>query len=184
MRQILGDLRRAIFSRSFLIAFGGMTLCLCIGVFSNALGVFRMEQPEVMYGYHNELLLSALSSDIILFAVPILAAIPYTTAFTDDVRSGYLKPYLTRTSVSRYILGKGLGAAISGGLALVLGILLAQGIFLLVFSPIEVYGEWAVESRIPDIILRLFLFFLSGAMWASVGLLASSLTQNVYLAAS
>jgi ABC-type transport system involved in multi-copper enzyme maturation permease subunit len=182
MRQILGDLRRAIFSRSFLIAFGGMTLCLCIGVFSNALGVFRMEQPEVMYGYHNELLLSALSSDIILFAVPILAAIPYTTAFTDDVRSGYLKPYLTRTSVSRYILGKGLGAAISGGLALVLGILLAQGIFLLVFSPIEVYGEWAVESRIPDIILRLFLFFLSGAMWASVGLLASSLTQNVYLA--
>ena len=182
MIQIIGDIKRAVFSRPFLIAYGGMVLCLIIGAFSDALSVFRMEKVHVLYGYHRELLLNALSSDIILFAVPILAAIPYTTAFTDDVKSGYLKPYLTRTSVTKYILGKGIGAAISGGLALVLGILTALGIFALVFSPIEVYGEYAVESKIPDIILRLFLFFFSGAMWASVGLLASSLTQNVYLA--
>ena len=182
MRQIWGDIKRAIFGRSFLIAFGGMVLCLLIGAFSDALSVFRMEERHVLYGYHRELLLNALGSDIILFAVPILAAIPYTTAFTDDVKSGYLKPYLTRTSVTRYILGKGIGAAVSGGLALVLGILTALGIFMLVFSPMEVYGEYAVESKIPDIVLRCFLFFLSGAMWASVGLLCSSLTQNVYLA--
>lgn len=182
MRQVLGDLKRAILGRSFLIAFIGMVLCLCIGAFSDALTTFRMESVQVMYGYHRELLLKALGSDIILFAVPILAAIPYTTAFTDDVRSGYLKPYLTRTSVIRYILGKGIGAAVSGGLALVLGILAALGLFFLVFSPFEVYGEYAVQSLIPDIVLRLFLFFLAGALWASVGLLASSLTQNVYLA--
>lgn len=182
MRQVLGDLKRAILGRSFLIAFIGMVLCLCIGAFSDALTTFRMESVQVMYGYHRELLLKALGSDIILFAVPILAAIPYTTAFTDDVRSGYLKPYLTRTSVTRYILGKGIGAAVSGGLALVLGILAALGLFFLVFSPFEVYGEYAVQSLIPDIVLRLFLFFLAGALWASVGLLASSLTQNVYLA--
>lgn len=182
MRQVLGDIRRAVFGRSFLIAFGGMVICLLIGAFSDALSVFRMEDGYVLYGYHRELLLNALSSDIILFAVPILAAIPYTTAFTDDVKSGYLKPYLTRTSVTRYILGKGIGAAVSGGLALVLGILVTLGIFMLVFSPMEVDGEYAVESKIPDIVLRLFLFFLAGALWASVGLLASSLTQNVYLA--
>ena len=182
MRQILGDIKRAVFSRSFLIAFLGMALCLCIGAFSDALSVFRMEEVRVMYGYHRELLLKALGSDVILFAVPILAAIPYTTAFTDDVKSGYLKPYLTRTSVSRYILGKGVGAAVSGGLALVLGIVTALGVFFLVFAPIEVYGEYAVKSLIPDMLLRLVLFFLSGALWASVGLLASSLTQNVYLA--
>ncbi len=182
MRQIFGDLKRAILGRSFLIAFLGMVLCLCIGVFSEAFAVFKMQPVEVMYGYHRELLLKALGSDIILFAVPILAAIPYTTAFTDDVKSGYLKPYLTRTSVTRYILGKGIGAAVSGGLALVLGIVTALGLFFLVFSPFEVYGEYAVPSLLPEIRLRLLLFFLSGALWASVGLLASSLTQNVYLA--
>ena len=182
LRAFLIDLKRAIISRSFLLAFGGMVLCLMIGAFSDVLSVFRMDNPHVMYGYHRELLLKALVSDIILFAVPILAAIPYTTAFIDDVKSGYLKPYLTRTSVTRYILGKGIGAAVSGGLALMLGILTALGIFMLVFSPIEVYGEYAIKSLIPDIILRLFLFFLSGALWANVGLLASSLTQNVHLA--
>ncbi len=182
MRQVLGDIRRAVFGRSFLIAFIGMVICLLIGAFSDMLGVFRMDPIQVSYGYHRELLLKTLSSNIILFAVPILAAIPYTTAFTDDVRSGFLKPYLTRTSVSRYILGKGIGAAVSGGLALVLGILVTLGLFFLVFSPFEVYGEYAVQSLIPDIVLRLVLFFLAGALWASVGLLASSLTQNVYLA--
>lgn len=182
MRQIFGDIKRAVFGRSFLIAFLGMILCLMIGAFSDALSVFRMEEVRVMYGYHRELLLKTLSSDIILFAVPILAAIPYTTAFTDDVKSGYLKPYLTRTSVSRYILGKGIGSAVSGGLALIFGIVTALGIFFLVFSPFEVYGEYAVKSLLPDIVLRLFRFFFAGALWASVGLLASSLTQNVYLA--
>ena len=182
MRQIFGDIKRAVFGRSFLIAFLGMILCLMIGAFSDALSVFRMEEVRVMYGYHRELLLKTLSSDIILFAVPILAAIPYTTAFTDDVKSGYLKPYLTRTSVSRYILGKGIGSAVSGGLALIFGIVTALGIFFLVFSPFEVYGEYVVKSLLPDIVLRLFLFFFAGALWASVGLLASSLTQNVYLA--
>ena len=182
MIQIIGDIRRALFERSFLIAFGGMVICLLIGAFSDTLSVFRMEEVRVMYGYHRELLLKALGSNVILFAVPILAAIPYTTAFTDDMKSGYLKPYLTRTSVSRYILGKGIGAAVSGGLALVLGIVTALSVFFLVFAPIEVYGEYAVKSLIPDILLRLVLFFLSGALWASVGLLASSLTQNVYLA--
>ena len=83
MRQIWGDIKRAIFGRSFLIAFGGMVLCLLIGAFSDALSVFRMEDARVLYGYHRELLLNALSSDIILFAVPILAAIPLAQSMGD-----------------------------------------------------------------------------------------------------
>ena len=182
MRQIFGDLRRAVFGRQFLIAWLGMVLCLIIGAFSEAMETFSFKPVTVVYGYHRSILLNALHSDIILLAVPILAAIPYTTAFTDDVRSGYLKPYLTRTTVSRYIWGKGIAAAFSGGFALALGIITALFISFLVFSPFEVYPEYAVPSRIPDLILFIFLFFLSGALWACVGLLASSLTQNVYLA--
>lgn len=182
MRQILGEIKRAVFGRQFLIAYLGMVLCLFIGAFSEGLDVFKTKPVMVTYGFHREILLRSLRSDIILLAVPILAAIPYTTAFTDDVRSGYLKPYLTRTTVSRYIRGKSIAAAFSGGFALALGILTALFISFLVFSPFEVYPEYAVPSRIPDLILFIFLFFLSGALWATVGLLASSLTQNVYLA--
>ena len=59
---------------------------------------------------------------------------------------------------------------------------LALFLFWLLCAPVEVYGEWAVPSKLPEIGLRLVLFFLSGALWATVGLLFSGLTQNVYLA--
>lgn len=47
-----------------------------IGAFSDALSVFRMENQLVMYGYHREILLNALSSDIILFASRSLPRFP------------------------------------------------------------------------------------------------------------
>ena len=182
MRHVLTEIGRAVCSKSFLLAAAGMGLCLCIGAFQSLWGLFQMEWPEALFGYHEELFLRCLEGELVLFAVPILAAMPYTAAFVEDVKSGYLKPFLTRTTVNRYIWGKSLGAAVSGGLALVTGMCLSLLIFWLVCAPVEVYGEWAVPSRLPEIGLRLVLFFLSGALWATVGLLFSGLTQNVYLA--
>ena len=182
MRHVLTEIGRAVCSKSFLLAAAGMGLCLCIGAFQSLWGLFQMEWPEALFGYHEELFLRCLEGELVLFAVPILAAMPYTAAFVEDVKSGYLKPFLTRTTVNRYIWGKSLGAAVSGGLALVTGMCLSLLIFWLVCAPVEVYGEWAVPSQLPEIGLRLILFFLSGAFWATVGLLFSGLTQNVYLA--
>ena len=182
MRHVLTEIGRAVCSKSFLLAAVGMAVCLCIGAFQSLWGLFQMEWPEALFGYHEELFLRCLEGELVLFAVPILAAVPYTAAFVEDVKSGYLKPFLTRTTVNRYIWGKSLGAAVSVGLALVTGMCLSLLIFWLVCAPVEVYGEWAVPSRLPEIGLRLVLFFLSGALWATVGLLFSGLTQNVYLA--
>ncbi|MBQ6147032.1 MAG: hypothetical protein IJI82_08370, partial [Clostridia bacterium] len=182
MRHIGTDVKRAVASRSFLLAALGMAACLCIESFQSLWRLFQMEWPEALLGYHEDLFLQCLGGELVLFAVPILSAVPYTAAFVEDVKSGYLKPYLTRTTINRYVWGKSLGAALSGGLALAAGMGLALFIFFLVCAPVEVYGEWAVPSRMPEIGLRLVLFFLSGALWATVGLLFSGLTQNVYLA--
>ncbi len=182
MRDILNDLKRAVSGRAFLYALFGMMLCIAAGVFTDILSVLRMNSPEVMPGYHNELILKALSGDVILFAVPILAAIPYTASFAEDVRSGFMKPILTRTSVSKYLLGKGIACAVSGGLVLSLGILLMYLVFFAAFSPIEVFGEFAVKSRAPEVMGKLLLFFLSGAFWASVGLYFSTLKESASLA--
>ena len=182
MRHLWADVKRALLSGSFLLAALGMALCLCIGAFQSLWRLFQMELPRVLLGYHEDLFLQCLGGELVLFAVPILSAVPYTAAFVEDVKSGYLKPYLTRTTVSRYIWGKSLGAALSGGLALAVGMCLSLFVFWLLCAPVEVYGEWAVPSRLPEIGLRLVLFFLSGALWATVGLLFSGLTQNVYLA--
>ena len=182
MRHVWADVKRAVCSRSFLLAALGMAACLCIGAFQSLWRLFQMEWPEALFGYHEDLFLECLGGELVLFAVPILAAVPYTAAFVEDVKSGYLKPYLTRTTVDSYIWGKSLGAALSGGLALIAGMGLALLVFWLLCAPVEVYGEWAVPSKLPEIGLRLVLFFLSGALWATVGLLFSGLTQNIYLA--
>ena len=111
MRHIWADVKRAVFSRSFLLAALGMALCLAIGGFQDLYRLFRMDWPEALFGYHEELFLRCLEGELVLFAVPILSAVPYTAAFVEDVKSGYLKPYLTRTTVDRYVWGKSLGAA-------------------------------------------------------------------------
>ncbi len=138
MRHIWADVKRAVFSRSFLLAALGMALCLAIGGFQDLYRLFRMDWPEALFGYHEELFLRCLEGELV---------VPYTAAFVEDVKSGYLKPYLTRTTVDRYIWGKGLGAALSGGLALAAGMALALFLFWLLCAPVEVYGEWAVPSK-------------------------------------
>lgn len=182
MKEIMVDVRRAVCSGSFLLAALAMAGCLVMGAFRSLWQLFQMEWPQVLLGYHEELFLACLEGELALFVVPILSAAPYTAAYVEDVKSGYLKPYLIRTTVGRYVWGKSLGAALSGGLALAAGLGLAFGLLWLVCAPLEVPGEEALPSLLPEIGLRLLLFFLSGALWATVGLLFSALAQNVCLA--
>ena len=176
------DLRRAIFSRSFVFALLGMALCVIFGAINDIISVFKMEMPTVLFGYHENLFQTALKSDIILLVVPLLAAIPYAAAFVEDVKSGYLKQCLPRTTTTRYLVGKSVSCALSGGLALLLGALLGFMIFTLVFSPIEIYVDFPIPSLLGELWFSLLLVFLSGALWATVGLLLSTLTMNAFLA--
>ena len=57
MRHIWADVKRAVWSRSFLLAALGMALCLMIGAFQDLYRLFRMDWPEALFGYHEELFL-------------------------------------------------------------------------------------------------------------------------------
>ena len=76
MRHVWADVKRAVWSRSFLLAALGMGVCLCIEAFQSLWRLFGMEWPEVLYGYHEELFLSCLGGELVLFAVPILLFTP------------------------------------------------------------------------------------------------------------
>ena len=62
-------------------------------------------------GFHSDLIMGALSSEAMALALPILAALPYTASFIDNVKSGFIKEYLPRTTVPRYIVGKAVGCS-------------------------------------------------------------------------
>lgn len=182
MNTIRTDLKRAIFGKTFLLASLGMLLCLLFASFSELYDVYFSEYPYRATGYHEQILVKAMGSDILLLVTPILAAIPYTSAFVDDEKSGYIKSFLPRTSVTRYVLGKELGCALSGGLALVCGIGMAYVVLGLLLLPHEVLVDYVVESKLGEIAFKALLFFLQGACWSLVGMLLSALSGNIYLA--
>lgn len=165
------------------VAFGVVVLLGSVDTI--ALGIQAISDGmELENGFHGTLILQALSKDAVTLALPILCALPYTASFIDDVKSGFIKSYLSRTTVPRYIRGKIGACAVSGGLVLALGLLLAYGISAVAFAPMEMAlqeGEVA-QPLLAELLKRVPLFFCSGAFWALLGMTFAALTKSRYMA--
>ena len=99
-------------------------------------------------------------------------------------KSGFIKEYLPRTTVPRYIAGKAAACAVSGGLALALGIFIAYGFAALMFLPMEAYpkaGE-TVPNYFDNLMETALMFFASGAFWSLTGMTFAALTDSKYMA--
>ena len=95
------------------------------------------------------LFFAGFTSDLFRACVPVLAALPYGTAWLNEYQSGYLKAYLPRTNVRSYIAGKFLACGISGGLLEALGVRICR-----LLKPEEAAG------------INEALIFASGMLWA------------------
>ena len=182
-RAICAGLRQAIFSRGFIISAVGTALILLLSSVQGILAGFRSAEL-LSPGFHSDLIMGALSSEAMALALPILSALPYTASFIDDVKSGFIKEYLPRTTVPRYIAGKAVGCAVSGGLALALGIFIAYGFAALMFLPMEAYpkaGE-TVPNYFGSLVETVLMFFASGAFWSLTGMTFAALTDSKYMA--
>ena len=182
---LTSPLSQAIFSRGFIISAAGTALVLLLSSVQGILAGFRAEEL-LSPGFHSDLIMGALSSEAMALALPILAALPYTASFIDDVKSGFIKEYLPRTTVPRYIAGKAVGCAVSGGLTLALGIFIAYGFAALMFLPMEAYPK--AGETVPNYFGNLmetalmFFFFASGAFWSLTGMTFAALTDSKYMA--
>ena len=182
-KALCASLRQAILSRAFLISTLGAAFIPLLSSVQGILAGFRSAEL-LSPGYHSDLIMGALSSDAMALALPILAALPYTASFIDDVKSGFIKEYLPRTTVPRYIAGKAVGCAVSGGLALTLGIFIAYGFAALMFLPMEAYpkaGE-TVPNYFGNLMETALMFFASGAFWSLTGMTFAALTDSKYMA--
>lgn len=170
--------------KTMLLSIVGVVLILILSQTEQIVQLFRMKST-LMAGTHEELILSALRSDWIIMALPILSALPCSASFIDDVKSGFIKEYLPRTTVCRYIADKIVASILSGGIVLFLGICIAYGIFYILI-PFEESVPEGLEttSYLKDVLRGAFLFFLSGSFWAITGLTIASLTESRYMAYS
>ncbi len=180
MQEIKIDLNRSTINITFLIS----TIIVMIVVIFGA--SWKMVFPEyakegLMMYYHSELIKQGISSDMALLIIPIVCTLPYTSAFLDEYTSGYIKVYLMRSDKTEYIKGKVIAPIVSGGLCIFSGIILANLLLSIIYTPMEIMDEKAI-SPFLDIMGKAFLYFLAGGFWASIGLLLANITLSKYMA--
>jgi hypothetical protein len=182
MNVIKSDIKRAIWSPEFALTTFGMYIAIILGGLNSLTKAFKGE--AIQSDFHSQVLLSALSSDIMLLVVPILCAITYTTSFIDDIKSGYIKQCLPRSGRAQYIKGKIVAAGLSGGMVLLCGILTIHIIFALIFMPMEPTPQLDIpqQSMLAEVLAKAIIFFLSGMLWSLIGLALSAMTMSKYVA--
>lgn len=174
------DVRQAV--NSWRMAAAALDFCalLFLSGFESILDAARSEDL-LAEGFHGQLIYDALDSDMILLALPILCTLPYGAAYIEDIKTGFVKLCISRTSRQGYALGKFAGAVLSGGLVPVVGTLVAYGISSLIFIPAEEAASSVETQWFWDCFCACGRFFLSGGFWAFFGMVMSSQMESRYI---
>ena len=180
---LYSSIRQALSGRGFLLSLCGTAAVIFLSSIKAIVTAFRSE-TLLVFGYHHDFIASALGSDGMTLALPLLAALPFTAAFLDDLKSGFLKEYLPRTTPTGYLLGRITGCLLSGALALCLGVFLAYAVAVLLFLPLEraPTDPALIGKLIRELRQTLELMACSGALWSAVGLLLGTVTGSKYMA--
>ncbi len=181
---ILSNIHQAVFNKSFAIGTASVVLIMLLGAIEDVIAVFRSEEL-LSYGYHYEMVSKALFSEAMILALPIICTLPYTVSFTDDIKSGFIKEYLPRTNISGYISGKIIACYLSGGAAILLGLLCTYGLSALCIMPMEtVPPENVPVSFFNEYFSECIPFFFAGGFLSLAGLTMASATGSKYMAYS
>lgn len=145
--------------------------------------LLRAMQQHVLLpaGYHITFMNNALESEAIISFLPVLAVLPFSGTYVDDLKSKFARFYLVRIDYRGYLWSRILVCFLCGGGGIFLGCLLSWGISALLFMPMEMAAE---KGTIPAVSIWpiLVLFFLTGGLWAVVGMTMSTLMESQYIA--
>lgn len=130
--------------------------------------------------YHTDFILNAFRSDTMTSFIPILAVLPFTANYIDDVKSKFARLILIRTDYTTYLMGRILVCFLSGGFVIVAGILLSWGVSALLFLPMEKAAEHQTSSA-PLLLKTCVLLFLNGGLWAVMGMTMSTIMESKYI---
>jgi len=194
--MLRSDIRRG-FGISFLLAVIGIVICLCFdsletlkATINNPLIYGENASICVLYFYFNAISFGGVFSHYML---SILAALPFAANYSMEQQSGAVIYRMLRGSRKNYCSTKILVSAISGGMALFTGCLvfiLGLSTYLPLTTPrqiLELSGlpyasALTVGGGSPYFAIALYLAFLRGALYGSVGMCVSAFLPNPYVA--
>ena len=120
--------------------------------------------------------------------MPIIAALPFMISFCTERSSGFMRFQITRCGRWKYYLSKFMAVLISGGLAVLTGVLLFAAVTNALFPPLSSYdvSESEIALTLPGgemtVFVRLIIAaFAYGAVSTFPAFLISSFSRNPYL---
>ena len=157
-----------------------MTVLVFLGSMETLLRAFG-QAGLLPSGYVGTFMSNALKQDAVVSLIPILAVIPFSGVYVDDLKSKFARFFLIRCSYSDYFISRILIAFFCSGGCITFGGLAAWIISALLFMPMELAGEmdWVVISTVVQ---KLILMFCNGGLWAVIGISMSSLMESKYVA--
>lgn len=185
MRVLATDVKRAFLSPGFLIALAGTFLAGFLGVYDQMSAQLAGKSMMMVTGEVSaSLAFSAMYSQLTLLLLPILCTLPHTHSFTEDVNSRFIRAFLPRAGRRPYLVSRAATTALSGGLAVVLGILLLLLFYTLLIPPEgkPLTVDPMIAATHINFLSRIPLLFVNTCIWALVGGIAAASMMNRYMA--
>lgn len=144
--------------------------------------LYTMQQGALFQqGYHDELFSTVLSADMISTFLPVIAAVPLSAGYLDDIKSKFTRFFVIRVGYTRYLVSIFVACYFLGGAVILTGTLSAYGMTALVFLPLEQLVEDPPDLGV-QIGQQFILLFLNGGLWAVIGMTMSTIMESKYIA--
>lgn len=141
------------------------------------------EKKQLEHGWALTFVLETLMNESLLFFLPILSSLPYSTSFIDESKAGSTRLAISRVKKSAYLHSKALTCALSGSYILAAGVLSVLVVSLIIFAPMEQPIAENIENSQNLLFIKMLLTYsISGALWAEVGLFFSTLLKHRLMA--
>lgn len=191
------DFKRAFFNKQFVIV-------ALIGILLSITHFFTEIFPNIRYYNGGSATFSPflkwISNDkfsiysLLLFMIlPILASIPYSDSYWIDKNSGFLKNIYTRAKKTDYILSKYITNFIVGGVSITLPLIVSLYLLFMSLPAINpsiffqgdlgrnMFSSLFYLHPYMYILVYLFMSFMFGGVFASIGLAVSTYCKNKFL---
>lgn len=125
-----------------------------------------------------------LSNYSVMF-MPIIVALPFTVSFCAERNNGLMRFTISRTGKLRYYISKFFASALSGGLAVLIGMILFGVFAEAMFPPLSSYGDNCIYvytyGETQTVLRTLLGTFYFGAFSALPAFFISSFCKNPYI---
>ena len=169
------ETKRMLLGRSFLAAW-------LIACFSIAAGqTYPSLKKALTCGTFISLLDGSLKSQMVSFAIPVAAVLPWSDSFLQEYKSGFLKAAFPRTNRRLYVEGKVFSVMTSGFLVWIFAISTILLVNFVIFYPMEIKGSFPKEQFL-ELLMKALRMGLTGSILSTFGGICGTLWNSAYMA--